>query len=223
MPRKMKVMPAGKVMPTGYDKAFPRTLRKLLADSKTTKKDLAAHLGRSGQAISYYCDGTSSPDWETIVEIAKFFSVSTDYLLGLIDENIPNQTIQSVCEYTGLSAATVEYLHRCPDAFTQSFYRKCFDDLIQEREFRLNEVPKWIFKSAQAFMIARKEDSSSSDDLITASDAEILFMAQAREEIRRAIELTTDALQVEVIQALKKDIDTKSEDFSWQVTNIHEP
>ncbi len=78
-----------KTKPEGYDKAFPRSLRDLLDTSGTTKKDLAAHLNKSGQAISYYCDGTSSPDWETIVEIAKFFSVSTDYLLGLTGDPAP--------------------------------------------------------------------------------------------------------------------------------------
>lgn len=93
--------------PDGYDKAFPRSLRSLLETSGTTKKDLAAHLNKSGQAISYYCDGTSSPDWETIVEIAKFFSVSTDYLLGLTDDPAP---APSAVDDLGLSPKAVQYL-----------------------------------------------------------------------------------------------------------------
>lgn len=101
MPRKQKVDP------NGYDKAFPRALRKLLADSGTTKKDLAIHLNRSGQAIAYYCDGTSSPDWETIVEIAKYFSVSTDYLLGTTDDPAPRP---SAVDDLGLSPKAVQYL-----------------------------------------------------------------------------------------------------------------
>lgn len=93
--------------PDGYDKAFPRSLRNLLETSGTTKKDLAAHLNKSGQAISYYCDGTSSPDWETIVEIAKFFSVSTDYLLGLTGDPAP---APSAVDDLGLSHKAVQYL-----------------------------------------------------------------------------------------------------------------
>lgn len=101
MPRKPKNEP------NGYDKAFPRALRKLLTDSGTTKKDLADHLNRSGQAIAYYCDGTSSPDWETIVEIAKFFSVSTDYLLGLTADPDPSP---AAVDELGLAAEAVRYL-----------------------------------------------------------------------------------------------------------------
>lgn len=91
----------------GYDKAFPRSLRGLLETNGTTKKDLATHLNKSGQAISYYCDGTSSPDWETIVEIAKFFSVSTDYLLGLAGDPAP---APSAVDDLGLSPKAVLYL-----------------------------------------------------------------------------------------------------------------
>lgn len=93
--------------PEGYDKAFPRSLRSLLEESGTTKKELAAHLNKSGQAISYYCDGTSSPDWETIVEIAKFFSVSTDYLLGITADPAP---VPSAVDDLGLSTKAVQYL-----------------------------------------------------------------------------------------------------------------
>lgn len=96
-----------KVKPEGYDKAFPRSLRSLLEERGSTKKELAAYLGKSGQAISYYCDGTSSPDWETIVKIAKFFSVSTDYLLGLTVDPDPSP---AAADELGLSAEAVRYL-----------------------------------------------------------------------------------------------------------------
>lgn len=96
-----------KTKPEGYDKAFPQSLRSLLAERGLTKKELAAHLGKSGQAISYYCDGTSSPDWETIVEIAKFFSVSTDYLLGFTADPDPSP---AAVDELGLSAEAVRYL-----------------------------------------------------------------------------------------------------------------
>lgn len=93
--------------PEGYNKAFPRSLRRLLEESGKTKKELAAYLNKSGQAISYYCDGTSSPDWETIVEIEKFFSVSADYLLGIKADPSPTP---SAVEDLGLTPKAVQYL-----------------------------------------------------------------------------------------------------------------
>lgn len=48
----------------------------------TTQQELSSVLGISRQAIGYYRDGTSSPDFEKLVKIANYFNVSTDYLLG---------------------------------------------------------------------------------------------------------------------------------------------
>lgn len=48
----------------------------------TTQKELSSVLGISRQAIGYYRDGISSPDFENLVKIANYFNVSTDYLLG---------------------------------------------------------------------------------------------------------------------------------------------
>ena len=46
---------------------------------------LAKILGISQQTIGSWETGRTSPDLETLVKIAKFFNVSTDYLLGLTD------------------------------------------------------------------------------------------------------------------------------------------
>lgn len=66
-------------------KPFPLRLRRLLDETGTTQSALAAHLGIARQSCAAYCDGSSSPTWEGIVKIAKFFDCSTDYLLGLSD------------------------------------------------------------------------------------------------------------------------------------------
>lgn len=76
MPRKRKEQP------DNFNKAFPTAMRKLMEKKGTTQNELADYLQKTRQSVSYYCDGSSSPDWETIVKIADFFEVSTDYLLG---------------------------------------------------------------------------------------------------------------------------------------------
>lgn len=123
--------------PDGYNKPFPQALRKLLADSGTTKKDLAAHLNKSGQAVTYYCDGTSSPDWETIVAIAKYFSVSTDYLLGASDDPTPQP---SAVDDLGLSPKAVQYLHTLHELSTAPPYDtrlSLLSYLLESRQFDL--------------------------------------------------------------------------------------
>ena len=86
-----------------YYKPFPSALRKLMEESKTKQQTLADALGVRRQTISYYCDGSSSPDWEGIVKIANFFSVSTDWLLGISEVKSQSTDIKSICTYTGLS------------------------------------------------------------------------------------------------------------------------
>lgn len=176
---------------------------------------------------------------EMLLAIADTLKVSTDYLLGLSDEITPDQTTQSVCQYTGLSSATVEYLHHCPDTFTRSFYRKFFDDLIQNGDFHLVDVPKLIFNAAQAHVTAIKAGISedpqcdtenkvvalsdgSHNYAISAATAERFFLRQAQDEIQQAIELTVDILQCEVIKALKAGAPIQSGDFQWIVTNENE-
>lgn len=101
MPRKKKEQS------DNYFKAFPTVLRDLMKENGTTQQELADKLGKSRQAISYYCDGSSSPDWETLVQIAIFFSVTTDYLVGLSGIKSPDPDVQGICNYTGLSEKAV--------------------------------------------------------------------------------------------------------------------
>ena len=74
----------------GYNDVFPSRLRFYLDYWKShfnaSQQTLANYLGVSAQTISLYANGSSKPDWKTIVKIADFFHVSTDYLLGRIND-----------------------------------------------------------------------------------------------------------------------------------------
>ena len=72
-------------MPTqeNYTKPFPSRLRKLIESRETTITALAKELKISRQAVSQYADGSAQPNIEKLVSIARFFHVSTDYLVAL--------------------------------------------------------------------------------------------------------------------------------------------
>ena len=57
-------------------------LRKLRQDKGLTQTELANIIGTKKTTISNYETGYSSPDYETLIKLADFFEVSTDYLLG---------------------------------------------------------------------------------------------------------------------------------------------
>ena len=50
------------------------------------QKDICDELGISKQKLSNWKTGYSEPNFDDIIMLAKYFDVSTDYLLGLSDE-----------------------------------------------------------------------------------------------------------------------------------------
>ena len=101
--------------PENYLKPFPSRLRILMSESSVTQQTLAECIGVSRQSVSCYCDGSTYPDWETIVNIADYFQVSTDWLLGRSEVRSIDLNIKKVCEYTGLSENAVFILNDCKD------------------------------------------------------------------------------------------------------------
>ncbi len=62
---------------------FNKILRNLIEDKDLTQKQVAKDLGFAPSTLGGYVQGTSEPDYETLISIAKYFDVSTDYLLGV--------------------------------------------------------------------------------------------------------------------------------------------
>ena len=105
MPRKRNEQ---KEQNENYSKAFPTVMRQLM--QTTTQAELAGYLSKTRQSITYYCDGSSSPDWETLVKIADYFDVSTDYLLGRTAD--PKRS-PSAMDELGLSGDALIHLRGC--------------------------------------------------------------------------------------------------------------
>jgi len=63
--------------------SFAKNLTSLMKENGTSQSQLAKVLNVKQQTISRYINGEREPDIDTILLIAKFFEVSTDYLLGL--------------------------------------------------------------------------------------------------------------------------------------------
>lgn len=61
---------------------FGDRLKSVLQDSDISQIKLAQELGYTQQAVNRWCNNITEPDNKTIVDIAKYLNVSTDYLLG---------------------------------------------------------------------------------------------------------------------------------------------
>lgn len=68
---------------------FNERLKALREDKDLTQTELAKAVNVTQRNISFYETGTNEPDIKTIIALAKFFNVTTDYILGLSDKRKP--------------------------------------------------------------------------------------------------------------------------------------
>lgn len=61
-------------------------LRKLRIEKDISQQIVADHLGITRQAYSNYENGNREPDNETLLKLAEYFEVSTDFLLRGIND-----------------------------------------------------------------------------------------------------------------------------------------
>lgn len=93
-----------------YNSAFAKRLRELIETSGVSQSELANVVGVTRQAINSYTLGNTVPNSDVLTNIAKYFDVSADYLLGLTDVKSNDTTIKSICEEIGLSDKSVNLL-----------------------------------------------------------------------------------------------------------------
>lgn len=65
-----------------------KTIQQLREEQNLLQSDLAAALNLGRTTISNYENDYSSPDLQTLINIANLFNVSTDYLLGISENRV---------------------------------------------------------------------------------------------------------------------------------------
>ncbi len=68
---------------------YQARIKAMIEDSDTRQKALAAALNINQSTFSNYVTGRTSTPPEVIAEIAQYFHVTTDYILGLTDDPAP--------------------------------------------------------------------------------------------------------------------------------------
>lgn len=62
---------------------FSDNLRMLRAKYKLSQQDVGDIVGLTSQAVSKWENDVAQPDNDSLIKLAKYFNVSTDYLLGI--------------------------------------------------------------------------------------------------------------------------------------------
>jgi transcriptional regulator with XRE-family HTH domain len=95
---------------TNYNNIFAVRLRELIEKKAIVHETMAKGIGVCRQAIGKWANGETVPDVFTAAKLAKYFEVSTDFLVGNTDEPNPNIKIQAIRNITGLSGEAIEIL-----------------------------------------------------------------------------------------------------------------
>ena len=84
--------------------SFGENLKKLRKGRSMTQSELGGKIGLSKAVISKYETGLGYPSFDVLIRIAKFFGVTTDYLLGVSGDKL--------MDITGLTESQADLLHR---------------------------------------------------------------------------------------------------------------
>lgn len=72
---------------------FAARLRQLRLYSGMTQQEVAQSLKLDRSTYAYYETDKSRPDYDTLLRIANIYHVSTDYLLGRVDELVDSRAV----------------------------------------------------------------------------------------------------------------------------------
>lgn len=64
---------------------FTKRLKELLKDNKISQITLANKLHISKNQIHYWVKGKSEPSIQLLIDLANYFNVTIDYLVGRVD------------------------------------------------------------------------------------------------------------------------------------------
>ncbi len=101
---------------------FAQRLIELREKRDITQQTLADDLNITRQSLSLYEKAERTINIDLLVKIAKYFDVSTDYLLGLNDNTTTDTDMQAVCNYTGLTETAI--------AFVQDIKNRGYIDIL---------------------------------------------------------------------------------------------
>lgn len=99
------------------DEDFPKRLRQLINEDGRVLEVIAADVQVSKTNLSDWQTGKTMPRADSLRLLAKYFNVTTDYLLGLTDARTIDTDLRAAAEYTGLSDDAIRSLHTltvCP-------------------------------------------------------------------------------------------------------------
>ena len=139
-------------------KVFSRRLSALMKEQGVTQEKLANDLGIKRQTVGLYKSGQSTPDAAQLRNIAIFFNVSSDWLLGLTDFREQDNT-RVLAKDLGFSEQAVSVLTKYVERFGNRYLIPTLNLLIEQETMPPDgfSVPCYYGMSAEEYAQLEQE------------------------------------------------------------------
>lgn len=114
---------------------FPERLKTLRKEAGLTQKELAEQIDTSQQNIGFWEKGDRNPKHKSLVKLANFFKVSTEYLTGETDiknsEELSDADIKNILE-TGVASYDGKPISEHDAKILEQVIRDYFDGNLKD-------------------------------------------------------------------------------------------
>lgn len=157
--------------------SFGERLGDLIANNKTTATALAKDTGLSQSAISDYLNKDRAPDCATVYALARHFSVSADYLLGIDPIPAADHAVRDIHRKTGLSEENINRLIDT-EILTAGLSYADFVNMCLDSTYR-SRVNFMLLAQAKASQMEYEKAKADSDSSIPLSRDECIEQLKA--------------------------------------------
>lgn len=92
-----------------------KRIKQLRQEQQLSLRHLSKELNIAYSSLGKYERGEQQPNFETLIKIANYFHVTTDYLLELTEAKSTNLEISYMSNYLGLTERSIHELHAYND------------------------------------------------------------------------------------------------------------
>jgi len=191
---------------------FSSRLIALRKEKRLTQEELAKIIGKGRSTVSGYETEGKEPDIDTICFLAKYFSVSTDYLLGYSNERnhveqiFYNDHVNFERHYKNMPAELRPVISRCFDSFY--LLLSCDMQLAQPKRLRIYQDLLHTLQSLRADIRKLIECSGGTiTDPVSLSDL-MALQNQLKNEISCLLDRLMQAdMEIALYPELPKSLD----------------
>lgn len=116
----------------GYLPKQGKHLKTLREKNGLTQIDVANKIGCTVKTYRSWEKGVTAPDTIFLIQLSQIYNVSTDFILGMIEEK--NRDNKFICEFTGLSEKAIELI-KADSAPPFSLFMRTLNALLSSEEF----------------------------------------------------------------------------------------